>query len=182
MIEPEELRKAFAQRFHEIANVKLSNEDWLSVPDTESFRKSFYQFVATPNADVTKMFVPRSGFGIVHAVLRWLNSRFGDESGALFHCYDRSIGAMRCRLDEVVNAFPHVWELVREDFCFAANDMSFGLMMELNYFDQEGRSCPDGTFELCIWGTSLPSDDEDMVGCTIHKLGAMPDLERLGGD
>ena len=181
MMNVDKLRTALATRLQEVSSVEVLDRDWLTIETTSTLRDRFFEAIASQDVTEAKVFASRKGYGIVSCVMSWLSSRFGDREGVLLHCHDRVTGALRIRLRDAMSSFPQLWELVREDFCVFTEDMSFGLMLELNHFDANRKSTPRGTFELSVWGAELPSEDSDMRGCDIDKLGSIPDLGEIQG-
>lgn len=171
-----ELRIAIAKEFARLAGLCIPEDKWVNIDETLRYREAFFAQLESSDVDLVRVHLRRSSFGVVHAICRWLALRFGDTTGVLFHCFDRECGAIRVSLHDVLASFSDVWNIVREDLCFIGDGQGLGLRLEVNYFDENAASVPEGVFDMTLWGMTLDWADDDMAGAAIDKLGVKPNL------
>jgi hypothetical protein len=76
------------------------------------------------------------------------------EEGLVLAHFDRITGALDVKLSKILEGRPELWNVVREDLCFATPDLRVGFRLEVKYFDWYRRSVSQGLFHLSVWGVA----------------------------
>ena len=139
---------------------------------TEQFHDICDRKLGSSANDVSKYFVDRKQFPLIHGVFSFLSTTYGKTNGALLHRNDSETGVLNVDLKSVAMNFVSLWMELGDDLVFISIDGSLGFALELNYFDWHGKSKSSGIFEMTLWGFSAEPDEDIMAGSTIRCLGA----------
>lgn len=131
-------------------NQAVSPERFLDIEETEQLRDHFFNKVRHHSRE--HCFSAKAEFRRIVSEIRTSLTRHGARELVLFHRYDRFIGAVHLDAATIANALEDVWRVVEEDLCIAASDLSGGICLEENYYDECGVYISDGVLELTIWG------------------------------
>jgi hypothetical protein len=128
---------------------RIEMDDFLDLEETERLRTAFFYKVR--DGDYEHRFVAKPAFGELAAALRTMAAD-NKRKIVLFHSMDKFIGALKISKRAALEHLEAVWSVVEEDFCVAASDLTSGLCLEENHYDQSGNFVSDGIFELTAWG------------------------------
>jgi hypothetical protein len=136
--------------FRAAAQFQPSSEDFVDLEDTERLKNRFVEILRS-GTSIKKCSLPAHLNETMFEQLK-LRSAVGPARVILFSDVDHYIGAVHVPSDVVLSHAREIWELVGEDLSMCSDDLSHGLCLELNYYDQAGRYLADGVYQVTAWG------------------------------
>jgi len=143
-------------RFRTAAELPPSFENFVGLEETERLKQRFVERLRS-GVSINKYSLPAHLHEPMFAQLK-LRSAVGPARVILFSNVDQYIGAVYVPSDVVLSHAKEMWDLVGEDLSMCSDDLSDGLCLELNYYDDAGRYVADGVYQVAGWGafSTLP--------------------------
>ena len=130
--------------------VDVTEDDFLDIEETERLRSVFYNNVRAGGE--MRRFVQKENFSQLLIEFKALARTTEAQILVVFHKADVFIGAVRLKGDAVFNDVESLWSVTEDDLSVATGDLSGGLCLEENFYDEAGNYFRNGIYELTTWG------------------------------
>jgi len=135
----------FQRLLQVVLDRELTERDLLSVEETESLKRLFYERLGQTTGVSRRVVAPQSVAALWAQVGRLANS-LPDLECVLLHQHDRYIGAVRVPAAAVLRDPARVWGAVGMDLRLTTDGAVDGFCFEFNH------SHPGDEYELSTWG------------------------------
>ena len=135
------------QRFSEIFGIQMSEQNFLSIEQTDLLTNKFYEgFKASLNKVCEKY---SAGNKVMETDIRNLLLKFGDEEGYLITKQTEICGLIRVSADVVLAKYAEVIDLDRDSLGLLSIDETKGIYID--YFEETNELGSSWYYELCFW-------------------------------
>lgn len=138
-------------KFRGITGHNIECTDFIDTSRTRQMKEAFFERVKAQTGCCAREWHARD-FSEVLSLLKEMSYCVGSVEVVLFSDVDSYIGALRVQSTLVLTYADKLMDLVKEDLCFASEDMSLGMCIEFNYHSEGGEYSRDGFYRLVTWG------------------------------
>ena len=135
------------QQFSEIFGIQMSDEDFLSIEQTDLLINKFYENFKTSTNKVCEKYAV--GNKLMSAAIRNLFLKFGDEEGYLITKQTETCGLIRISSDVALAKYIEVINLDGDSLGLLSIDQSKGIYID--YFEEANELGTSWYYELCFW-------------------------------
>jgi len=145
--------------FQELTGHAVRSADFLDIHDTKRLKEAFFERIkAQTGCCVHEWYA--SDFCNVSNLLKRMNELIDSVEVVLFSDVDNNIGALRVQSSLVLSYADKLKDFLKEDLCFASEDLINGLCLEFNYYSDAGEYSPEGFYRLVAWGVFCRAFDK----------------------
>lgn len=144
-------RASWIKRLSEACATTIAHKAFVDPHQTADLKRRFFERVGQ-SASAERLFLPVNEMDRAVTCLDGLGRRLSGDRVLLFHSMDAYLGAVALPAAAVLRNAVKVWDVVGEDLCIATEDISSGLCLEKNWYDDHGEHSADGVLELTTWG------------------------------
>ena len=146
-----QIRSKWITKLLEVAGIKLTDKDFLTIEETEILKQSFFDQVKNVK-DVIHQNFPIHSLKDFLSKAQDLAINFHNRPVIVFNDVDKYIGAVRLSGEQIFPNLENIWDVTGEDLCITTPDIKDGLCLEFNLYSNAGEYVKEGVFEFFVWG------------------------------